>query len=227
MKWLWRVLWILLATALAAGATIYLIDSRVNSFSKSRNQTSIPEIPVDEPKRIALVFGAKVWEDGSPSNTLYDRVVTSAELYQAGRVSKLLMSGDKTGETYDEPAAMKKLALALGIPEGDIVIDNEGKKTYDTCIRAKEIFDVQRAILVTQDYHQPRALYLCNNLGVDSIGITANRRQYVNEWYYHVREFFSAANAWIEINVMPSRPARGRKEPIGLSREATRLSINN
>jgi SanA protein len=214
MKRLWRVLWILLALGLVVVAAIYLTGQRVNSFSNTRIHTSIAEIPAEEPKRIAIVFGAKVWPDGSPSNTLNDRVLTSVELYRAGLARKLLMSGDRTGETYDEPAAMKKMALDLGIPAGDIVIDNEGKKTYDTCIRAKEIFEVQKAILVTQDYHHPRALYLCNNLGIDSIGITANRRKYVNEWYYHVREFFSAANAWIEINLLPPEPARGLKEPI-------------
>ena len=204
----------LLATGLAVTAVIYFIDRHLISVTSGKLQTSMTEIPIEEPKRIAIVFGARVWDDGSPSNTLYDRVITGVELYRAGRVKKILMSGDKTGENYDEPAAMKRLALELSVPEGDIILDNDGKKTYDTCYRAKEIFDVQKAILVTQDYHQPRALYLCNNLGVDSIGITANRRAYVNEWYYHVREFFSRANAWLEINFLPPEQIKGEKAPI-------------
>ncbi len=214
MKWVWRILLMLLAIALLSLAAIYLMNRQLNSVTADILQTSITEIPTEEPKRVAIVFGAKVWDDGSPSNTLYDRVLTGVELYRANRVKSLLMSGDKTGENYDEPAAMKKLAVSLGVPESDIILDNDGKKTYDTCFRAKEIFDVKKAILVTQDYHQPRALYLCNNLGIDSIGITANRRKYVSEWYYHFREFFSTANAWIEINLLPPEPKKSDKHTI-------------
>lgn len=200
MKWFWRILLSLLITGLVSVAMISSITYHINSVSERKIQTSIAEIPVDEPKRVAIVFGARVWADGSPSNTLYDRVLTGVELYRAGRIKTLLMSGDRSSDTYDEPAAMKKMALELGVAEGDIIIDNDGKRTFDTCDRAHKVFGVDRAILVTQDYHQPRALYLCNNLGIDSIGITANRRTYDGESYYHFREFFSRANAWFEIN---------------------------
>jgi vancomycin permeability regulator SanA len=199
MKWFLRITLSLLAIGLIGVLSIAVINKYVYSQNSDKIKTSITEIPTDEPKRVAIVFGARVWDDGSPSNSLYDRVLTGVELYRAGRVGRLLMSGDKTGENYDEPAAMKKLALQLGIPEGDIVLDNDGKRTFDTCSRAKEIFGVQKAVLVTQDYHLPRALYLCNSLGVDSIGITANRRKYDGENYYHFREFFSTASAWFEI----------------------------
>jgi vancomycin permeability regulator SanA len=214
MKRIMRVLLALLVLGLFFVAIVYLIDCRVHSATDAKLLTSIDQIPAEEPKRTAIVFGAKVWPDGSPSNSLYDRVITGVELYRGGRVNKLLMSGDKTGENYDEPDAMEKLALDLGVPEADIILDNDGKKTYLTCIRAKEIYNVQKAILVTQDYHQPRALYLCNNLGVDSIGITANRRAYVGEWYYHFREFFSRANAWFEINFLSPTHVVEPKRPI-------------
>ncbi len=201
MKWFLRIFLSLLALALIGLLSIAVINKYVHSKTGDKIKTSITEIPAeDEPKRVAIVFGARVWNDGKPSNSLYDRVLTGVELYRAGRVKKLLMSGDKTGENYDEPAAMKKLALELGVAESDIVLDGDGKRTYDTCYRAKEIFEVQKAILVTQDYHQARALYLCNGLGVDSLGITANRRTYDGEWYYHFREFFSTASAWFEMN---------------------------
>ena len=146
MKWVWRILLVLLIIGLTAAAVIYLIDRHIWSVTSAKLQTSMTEIPADEPKRVAIVFGARVWDDGSPSNTLYDRVMTGVELYRAGRVKTLLMSGDRSGDNYDEPSAMKKLAVQLGIPESDIVLDNDGKKTYDTCYRAKEIFDVQKAM---------------------------------------------------------------------------------
>lgn len=214
MKWFLRIILSLLAIALISVLSIAFINKYVYSNNSDKIKTSITEIPTEEPKRIAIVFGARVWDDGSPSNSLYDRVLTGVELYRAGRVKKLLMSGDKTGENYDEPAAMKKLALELGISESDIVLDNDGKRTYDTCYRAKEIFAVEKAILVTQDYHQARALYLCNSLGVDSIGITANRRTYDREDYYHFREFFSIASAWSEINIWSFEVVKGEKQPI-------------
>ena len=149
-----------------------------------------------------------------PSHSLYDRVLTAVELYRAGRVKKLLMSGDRQNDGYDEPAAMKKLAVELGVDENDIVLDNEGKRTYDTCYRAREIFEVRKAILVTQDYHQPRALYLCNSLGIDSIGITSNRRIYDAEGYFNNREFFAIASSWAEINIFSFGAAKGEKQPI-------------
>ena len=214
MKWFLRVLLILLAIALTGVLAIAVINKYVHSQTGGRIQKSMTEIPPEEPKRIAIVFGARVWDNGVPSNSLSDRVLTAVELYRAGRVKKLLMSGDRQGENYDEPAAMKKQALELGIAESDIVLDNDGKRTFDTCYRAREIFGVQKAILVTQDYHQPRALYLCNSLGIDSIGITANRRIYDREKYFHFREFFSIASAWFEINVVSSEVAGGQKQPI-------------
>ncbi len=214
MKWFLRIFLSLLALALIGLLAIAFINKYVHTQNSDKIKTSITEVPADEPKRVAIVFGARVWDDGTPSNSLYDRVLTGVELYRAGRVKKLLMSGDKTGENYDEPAAMKKMALELGVAESDIILDGDGKRTYDTCYRAKEIFEVQKAILVTQDYHQPRALYLCNSLGIDSLGITANRRTYDGENYYHFREFFSVASAWFEINFLSSPPPIEQKQPI-------------
>jgi vancomycin permeability regulator SanA len=207
-------LFTLLAAALIGVLSIAVINRYVSSQAGGKIQKSMTEIPPEEPKRVAIVFGARVWSGGEPSHSLYDRVLTAVELYRAGRVKKLLMSGDRQNDDYDEPAAMKKLALELGVAESDIVLDNDGKRTYDTCYRAKEIFDVKKAILVTQDYHQPRALYLCRSLGIDSVGITANRRVYDNEKYFRFREFFSVASAWFEINVFSFEVAKGQKQPI-------------
>jgi len=214
MKWFFRILLGLLAFSLVALLTVYLINLRVQSYADGRLQTSITEIPAEEPPRVAIVFGARVWNDGSPSNALYDRVVTAVELYRAGRVRKLLMSGDNSTHQYDEPTAMKQTAMELGVPEADIVLDFAGRRTYDTCYRAKEIFEVNKAILVTQEFHQARALYLCTNLGIDSLGMTANRRKYEGENYWAFREFFSIPSAWFEMNFLPFQPIKGQKEPI-------------
>lgn len=204
----------MIALGLLGLLTVYAINLRVKAYANQRLQTSITEIPAEEPRRVAIVFGAGVWSDGSPSNALYDRIVTAVELYRAGRVRKILMSGDNPTKQYDEPTVMKQTAMQLGVPEADIVLDFAGRRTYDTCYRAKEIFEVQKAILVTQEFHQARALYLCSNLGIDSVGITANRRKYEGENYWAFREFFSITSAWIEINFLPFEPIKGVKEPI-------------
>ncbi len=214
MKWFLRIVLILIAAGLFGLLAIYLINNRVQSQFAGKIQKSITKIPIENPLPVAVVLGAKVWENGEPSNALYDRVVTAVELYRAGRVKKILMSGDHSGETYNEPAAMQATAVKLGIPESDIVLDYAGRRTYETCHRAREIFQIQKAIIVTQEFHQARTLYLCNNLGVESVGMTADRRQYEGERYWAFREFFSTASAWFEINFLSPEPIDEAKKPI-------------
>lgn len=214
MKWLRCVVLSVFAIGLLGLSCIYLINRRVQSAGAPKLQTSMTEIPVENPPRIAIVFGAEVWDDKMPSPVLYDRVVTAVELYRAGRVKKILMSGDNPIKDYDEPTAMKETAVRLGVAETDVLLDFAGRRTYDTCYRAKEIFGVQKAIIVTQEFHQARALYLCSNLGVDSIGITADRRKYQDDSYWSYREFFARVGAWYEINFVSFESIGGRKELI-------------
>jgi vancomycin permeability regulator SanA len=214
MKWLLRIVLISIAAGLVGLLSIYFINNRVQSQAAGKIKDSITEIKLENPPRIAVVLGAKVWENGEPSHALYDRIVTAVELYRAGRVKKILMSGDNPTESYDEPTAMKATAVRLGVPDADIVLDFAGRRTYDTCYRAREIFGVQKAVIVTQKFHQARSLYLCHSLGVDGIGITANRRRYEGERYWAFREIFSTASAWFEINFLPFEPISGKKEPI-------------
>jgi SanA protein len=113
---------------------------------------------------IAIVFGAGLRHDGTPTPILKDRVATAANLYFQGKVQKILMSGDNRFADYNEPGSMLAYAVELGVPEADIVLDYAGRRTYDTCYRAKKIFGVDNAILVTQRFHLPRAIFTCNML---------------------------------------------------------------
>lgn len=214
MKRLKRIILTLLNLALTVVLVIALIDLRVGSYSTGKIFRTAETVPADDPPRVAIVFGARVWEGGVPSNTLHDRVAAAVESYQAGKVKKLLMSGDRSGPEYDEPAAMKKLAMDLGVPGENIYLDPKGFRTYDTCRRAREVFRIDKAILFTQDYHQPRAQYLCDNLGIESLGVDTKRRDYVGEWYYWFREFFSRAGAWFEINFRSYPPEKDEQQPI-------------
>jgi SanA protein len=136
---------------------------------------SIEKAPV---RPVAIVFGAGLWRDGSPTPVLRDRVAAAARLYQDGKVRRLLMSGGYTQSGYNEPEAMRKYALSLGIPDQDIALDYAGARTYDTCYRAGHVFGIQQAVLVTQSFHVPRAVYLCNSLGLPAVGVASDLRQY-------------------------------------------------
>jgi SanA protein len=166
--------------------------------------------------RVAIVFGAGLRRDGTPTAILRDRVETAVQLYQQGKVDKLLMSGDNRFVEYNEPEAMRQYALELGIPDEDIVLDYAGRRTYDTCYRANAIFQVDSAILVTQSFHLPRALFLCNAFGVQSAGVEANNTYFrkVSRLYWNTRELFATAQAVWDVGVSRPMPVLGDPEPI-------------
>ncbi len=167
-------------------------------------------------KAVAIVFGAGLWRDGSPTPVLRDRVATAAELYFAGKVSKLLMSGDNLKDYYNEPGAMREFALSLGVPEDSIVLDDAGQRTYDTCYRAREIFQIHDAILVTQKFHLPRAIYTCNRLGISAVGVPADRREYRQRSlvFWNTRELPATLAALWDVHIKKPKPILGEAEPI-------------
>src|SRR5437868_11603210 len=118
MKKFFRILLWLISLSCLALFVIYLINLQVSSYSKDKIYKSVEAVPNEN--RIAIVLGAKVWERGVPSFVLEDRIITAVELYKAGKVKKLLMSGDNPTKEYDEPTAMKNYAVKLGVPENDI-----------------------------------------------------------------------------------------------------------
>src|SRR5258706_4667235 len=152
-------------------------------------------------QKVAIVFGAGLTRSGEATPILKDRVETAAQLYFAGKVEKLLMSGDNRFLNYNEPEAMRQYALALGVPQDDIVLDYAGRRTYDTCFRAKAIFGVTKAILVTQKFHLPRAIFLCNMLGVDGMGVAADNFIYRKRslLYWNLRELPATITAFADL----------------------------
>lgn len=166
--------------------------------------------------RVAIVFGAGLLRDGSAGPVLRDRVETAAKLYQQGKVDKLLMSGDNRFIEHNEPEAMRQYALALGVPDKDIVLDFAGRRTYDTCYRAKYIFQVNTAILVTQEFHLPRALFLCDWFGIESTGVEANNHYFLkrSQIYWNTRELFANFQAAWDVMIAKPLPVLGNVEPI-------------
>ncbi len=198
------------AYAAAAGVIILLlprlavgIDMQSRIFTKDNAPS----------RRVAIVFGAGLSGNGSPSPELSDRVATAADLYWAGKVDKLLMSGDNRFLNYNEPGSMRRYAMRLGVPAQDIVQDYAGRRTYDTCYRAGHIFGVQEAVLVTQEYHLPRALYTCNTMGVHAVGVIADRTNDPH-LYGYLRELPATLTAMWEVNISHPLPVLGNPEPI-------------
>ncbi len=157
--------------AIVAASLVYL------DVSYRYRQRLLAPVDVDQ-RAVALVFGAGIYPNGQLTPVLADRVRTAADLYQQGKVSKLLMSGDNRFEDYNEPAAMGAYARSLGVPASALAYDYAGRRTYDSCYRLKNIFGQDRAVLVTQTFHLPRALYLCQQFDVDAVGVSADLRPY-------------------------------------------------
>ena len=172
--------------------------------------SSIEAVP---PTRVAIVFGAAVRGE-TVSAILYDRVAAAAELYRAGKVGKLLLSGDNRTVDYNEPGAMRRTALTLGVADADITLDYAGRSTYDTCYRAHAIFGLSEAVLVTQRFHLSRAITLCDALGVRATGFASDRRTYLGQWGNDLREVLASANAVFELFVTRPVPVLGPPEPI-------------
>jgi SanA protein len=164
-------------------------------------------------RRVAVVFGAGITQDGRPTPQLYDRIATAVELYLSGKVEKLLMSGDNRFVYYNEPDVMRTYAMRLGVPQEAIVLDFAGRRTYDTCYRVRDIFQVDDVILVTQQYHLPRALYTCEALGINAVGVPAEQGQYSHR-YNNIREFPATMLALWDVYISHPIPILGQPEPI-------------
>ena len=203
-----------IACGLAGVAVLAGLAPRVYTAWRFRQQMYDSESAPAE--RVAVVFGAGLQRDGSASPVLWDRVATAAALYQSGKVSKLLLSGDNRFVNYNEPQAMYDAAIQLGVPAKALVLDYAGRSTYDTCYRAHAIFGLTRALLVTQAFHLPRALYLCDALGLQALGVVADRRSYLQrlELLWNVREIFATAAAWWDVSISHPVPVLGDPLPI-------------
>lgn len=138
-----------------------------------------------------LVLGASVYEDGTPSTILRDRLDVAITLYQSNVAPKIIMSGDNGTESYNEVLAMKSYAIEQGIPSEDIFCDHAGFSTYESMYRAQKVFGVNRMVVVTQTYHLYRALYTGNSLGMDVVGVASDLRNYQNQTIYDMRELLA------------------------------------
>lgn len=182
------LLLLLLAAAAVLGGSVYVVWS---ARAEILSQEEAPPASLD----CILVLGCGVYADGTPTPMLRSRMTRAVELYQAGWADKLLLSGDNSREDYNEVAAMKTLALEGGVPEEDIVLDHAGFSTYDSLYRARDMFLAERIVIVTQEYHLSRALYLADALGLEAWGVAAAPRNDAGQIMRDAREILARDKA--------------------------------
>ncbi|WP_446219501.1 SanA/YdcF family protein [Micromonospora sp. IBHARD004] len=173
------------------------------------SEAGVPDAPV------ALVLGTKVGTDGTPSPFLAARLEIAQRLFDGGKVRAILVSGDNMNADYNEPDAMLRWLVDRGVPAQKVVLDHAGFDTYDSCARAKRIFGVQRATVVTQSFHLPRAVALCRSLGIDANGVgDETAKRYAQRWWVSSsREYGACVKAALDL-------LSGR-DPIHLGRRET------
>lgn len=197
----------LFAILLPLGISIYLCASVKDQI-----------ITLDEAAKLdadaILVLGARVWDNGSPSGVLEDRLDTGISAYQAGVSDRLLMSGDHGQDDYDEVNAMKDYAIEQGIPSENIFMDHAGFSTYESVYRARDIFQVKTVLIVTQEYHLYRALYIARALGLNAYGVAADRSVYSGIVGFEAREILARVKDFFYTLIQPLPTYLGDVIPI-------------
>jgi vancomycin permeability regulator SanA len=209
-----RILWRCkapLAVLCALGVYALLLPTGWMHVNTGRHRTSLDRVPATA---IGIVFGAGA-PDGHASRMLAARLRLGAELYRRGKLEVLLVSGDNSRTHYNEPSVMRDFLIGQGVPRDRIVLDYAGFDTWDSCVRAKQIFGVDRAILLTQRFHLPRAVTLCRAVGIDAWGVGDDSGKYAPAAtvVLYLRELPAALKAMYDLVVRPKPHFLGPREP--------------
>jgi SanA protein len=198
-RWSWsyvkRILTRLLFLGIAAALAIVVINAAVLWTGRARMVAAESA----QPAQAVIVLGALVFPDGTVSEMVADRLETAYGLYAAGKAKKILITGDHGTLNYDEVNTMRRYLERKGVPTEDIFMDHAGFDTYNSMYRARDVFQVHSAIIVTQRFHLPRAVYIARKLGLDVQGVAADRHVYVGAGYYEVRELGARLKAFGEV----------------------------
>jgi len=195
----------------------------INGYIKSSTKNQI--ISVEESSKLEdidciIILGAGIWGD-KPSPMLEDRLLQGIELYNNNVSTKIIMSGDHGREEYDEVNIMKEFAIEKGVPSENIFMDHAGFSTYESIYRAKEIFEADKIVIVTQKYHLYRALHIANSLGIEAYGVGADPRQYVGAMYREIREILARNKDFVKCLFKPEPTYLGETIPVSGNGNAT------
>lgn len=201
-----RILIIVLVIFIILISTGFAIAMGINSYVKGIGEKYIilPEQAAElKDVDCILVLGCKVKDNGDPSDMLADRIRRGIELYESGAAPKIIMSGDHGQADYDEVNTMKQIAVDNGVPSIDVFMDHAGFSTYESIYRAKEIFGVEKMIIVTQDYHLYRALYIAESFGIEAYGVNADYREYWGQSKRDAREILARFKDFATVTLKP------------------------
>ena len=211
---------VFLCLAVTGIATLFIINGHVKASTKNRILTVQKAAELEDVDCI-IILGCQVKDDGSLSHMLRDRLMRGLEVYEAGAAPKLLMSGDHGREEYDEVGAMKNYAIENGVPSENVFMDHAGFSTYETVYRAKEIFQADKVIIVTQEYHLYRALYIAEQFGVEVYGVSADLNRYVGQSMRDFREVLARCKDWAMCIFKPEPTYLGEAIPVSGNGDVT------
>ena len=189
------------------GINAYVKGSTKNQIIRNNDYSNLQDIDC------IIVLGAGVWGE-NPSPMLEDRLLEGIKLYENNVAPKIIMTGDHGREEYDEVNVMKKFAMDKGVPSGDIFMDHAGFSTYESLYRAKEIFEADKVVIVTQEYHLYRALHIANELGIEAYGVASDPRQYVGAAYREIRELLARNKDFVQCVFKPEPTYLGEVIPV-------------
>lgn len=203
-----------LVLVVLCAAAVFAADAYVRASAAPRIVTSYEAAALGDVDCV-LVLGCGVNPDGQPSPMLADRIAQGVALYENGTSPKLLMSGDHGRLDYDEVNTMRAKATAAGVPADDVFMDHAGFSTYESMYRARDVFGAKRIVIVSQEYHLYRALYVAEQLGLDAYGVSADLRPYAGQQMRDVREVLARGKDFLTAIVQPPPTFLG--DPISLS----------
>ena len=213
-----RLLLILFAILLLAAAPFAISEYVV---AVTRPYIQVPEQAAALDADCILVLGAGVWEGDRPSAMLQDRLLRGVELYELGVSDRLLMSGDHGRTDYDEVNVMKAFVMERGVPSESVFMDHAGFSTYESMYRARDIFQAQQIVIVTQEYHLYRALYIARSMGLDAYGVSVAPRDYAVQTYYDFREMLARAKDFLYVLFQPKPTYLGEAIPVSGNGDVT------
>ena len=208
-----KIICILLCLGLLGGLAVLGINGIVKGTTKKQILTPEEAAKLTDVDCI-LVLGCGVRADGSPSDMLRDRLLRAMEVYELGGSAKLLMTGDHGRENYDEVAVMKSFAVDAGVPSEDVFMDHAGFSTYESMYRAKEIFQAKKVIIITQQYHLYRAIYIAQRLGMEAYGVAADYQAYYGQTKRDIREVLARVKDFGTSMLKPKPTYLGNAIPI-------------
>lgn len=206
---------VLLVFAIAA-ILIIIICAIVHTYVRHAytNRIITPQQASELNADCILVLGARVWDNGSPGAMLEDRLLQGIELYKAGASDRLLMSGDHGSDEYDEVNPMKNFAVERNVPSEHIFMDHAGFSTYDSMYRARDVFQVKKVVIITQEFHLYRSLYIANKLGLDAYGVASDPRSYAGQEFREIREVLARIKDFFKVLIQPEPTYLGDPIPI-------------